>query len=113
MTWVVKTKEERRHARDLQSVFDILKQHKLRLNAMCAFRMGSGKFFRYMITTQGIEVNLDQIIAIQQLRSPGNPKEIQKLTSMIAMLRRFVSRSTDRCRPLCQLLKKWKGFRWT
>lgn len=35
---VVKTKEEGTHARDLQSVFDILKQHKLRLNAKkCAF----------------------------------------------------------------------------
>lgn len=63
-----------------------------------------------MITTRGIELNLDQIMAIQQLHQPNNPKEVQKLIGMIAALNRFVLRSTDRCRPFHQLLKKWKGF---
>lgn len=55
---VVKTKESRGHERDLVEVFDILRQHKLGLNVeKCVFRVGSGKFLGYMITTQGIEVN--------------------------------------------------------
>ena len=63
---VVKTKESGRHARDLVEVFDILRQHKLCLNAKkCSFGVGLGKFLGYMITTRGIEVNPDQIIAIQ------------------------------------------------
>ena len=42
---VVKTKEKVRHANDLKKVFDILRQHKLRLNKeKCAFGVGSGKF---------------------------------------------------------------------
>ena len=32
---------------------------------------------------------------------------------MNAALNRFISRSTDRCRPFFQLLNKWKGFEWT
>ena len=32
---------------------------------------------------------------------------------MTAALNRFISRSTDRCRPFFQLLNKWKGFEWT
>ena len=32
---------------------------------------------------------------------------------MTATLNRFISRSTDRCRPFFQLLNKWKGFEWT
>ena len=32
---------------------------------------------------------------------------------MIAALNRFISRSTDRCRPFFLLLNKWKGFKWT
>ena len=32
---------------------------------------------------------------------------------MITALNRFISRSTDRCRPFFQLLNKWKGFEWT
>ena len=32
---------------------------------------------------------------------------------MTTALNRFISRSTDRCRPFFQLLNKWKGFEWT
>ncbi|XP_030925024.1 uncharacterized protein LOC115952080 [Quercus lobata] len=31
---------------------------------------------------------------------------------MIAILNRFISRSTDRCRPFYLLINKWKGFEW-
>lgn len=65
-----------------------------------------------MITNQGIEVNPDQIRAIQQLTPLSNPKDMQKLTGMIATLNHFVSRLTDKCRVFFQLLKKWKGFQW-
>ena len=63
---VVKTKEIVRHAYDLMEIFNILRQHKLRLKEeKCAFRVGLGKFLGYMITMRGIEVNPDQITAIQ------------------------------------------------
>ena len=64
---------------------------------MC-FGVGLSKFLGYMITTRGIEVNLDQITAIQQLNLLGNPKEVQRLIEMIAALNWFISRSTDRCK---------------
>ena len=47
------------------------------------------------------------------MQPPRNPKEVQKLTGMIAALNRFISRSADRCRPFFLLLHKWKGFEWT
>ena len=57
---VVKNKQEVRHIEDLQGVFKVLRQHKLRLNTeKCAFGMGAGKFLGYLITNQGIEVNPD------------------------------------------------------
>lgn len=34
------------------------------------------------------------------------------LTGIIAVLNCFVSKSTNRCWPFYQLLKKWKGFQW-
>ena len=66
-----------------------------------------------MVTHRGIEVNLNQIKAINNLQSPRNPKEVQKLTGMAAALNRFISRSADRCRPFFLLINKWKGFEWT
>ena len=66
-----------------------------------------------MVTHRGIEVNLDQIKAINNLQPPRNPKEVQKLTGMMAALNRFISRSADRCKPFFLLLHKWKKFEWS
>ena len=111
---VVKSKVVSEHVRDFTNIFVILRKHKLHLNAYkCSFEVGSGKFLGYMVTHRGIEVNPDQIKAINSLQPPWNPKEVQKLTGMIAVLNRFISRSVDRCRPFFLLLHKWKGFEWT
>ena len=108
---VVKSKLESEHVNNLGNSFEILRRHKLRLNAFkCSFHVGSRKFLVYMITHHGIEVNPNQIKAINNLQPPWNPKEVQKLTGMIAALNRFISRSADRCIPFFQLLNKWKGF---
>ena len=111
---VVKSKIVSKQVGDLINIFEILKGHKLRLNASkCFFGVGSGKFLCYMVTHWGIEVNPDQIKAINNLQHPWNSKEVQKLTGMKAALNRFISRSADRCRPFFLLMNKWKGFEWT
>ena len=110
---VVKSKQEVRHIEDLYGVIEVLRKHKLRLNAeKCAFGVGVGKFLGYLITGQGIDVNPDQIEAMKHLKSLSNPKEVQVLTGMLAALNRFISKFADRCRPFYQLLKRWKGFQW-
>ena len=109
---VVKSKVVSEHLGDLGNIFEVLRKYKLRLNASkCSFGMGSGKFLGYMVTHRGIEVNLDQIKAINNLQSPRNPKEVQKLTGMTTALNRFISRSADRCRPFFLLINKLKGFK--
>ena len=111
---VVKSKAVSEHVGDLTNIFEILRRHKLRLNASkCSFGVGSRKFLGYMVTHRGIEVNLNQIKAINSLQPPRNPKEVQKLTGMTATLNRFISRLVDRCKPFFLLLHKWKGFEWT
>lgn len=85
---------------DLGDVFAILKRHKLRLNAeKCAFGVGSGRFLGYIVTRRGIEADPNQIVAIQNLRPPTRIKEVQRLTGMAAALNRFISKSSEKCRP--------------
>ena len=111
---VVKGKLESEHINDLRNIFGILRRHKLRLNASnCSFGVGSGKFLGYMVTHHEIEVNPDQIKAINNLQPLRNPKEVLKVIRMTVALNRFISQSVDRCRPFFQLLNKWKGFEWT
>ena len=90
---VAKSKQEVRHIKDLQGVFEVL-----------------GKFLGYLITNRGIEVNPNQIEAVKRLKRPSNSKEVQVLTRMLAALNRFISKFTNRYQPFYQLLKKWRGF---
>ena len=95
---VVKSKQEARHIEDLQGVFKVLRQHKLRLNAeKCTFSLGDSKFLGYLITGRGIKVNLNQIEVVKCLKPSSN---------------QFISKFADRCWPFYQLLRKWKGFKW-
>ena len=111
---VMKSKLVSEHLTDLTSIFEILREHKLHLDASkCSFGVGSGKFLGYMVTHRRIEVNPNQIKAINSLQPPRNPKEVQKLTGMMAALNRFISRSAERCRPFFLLLHKWKEFEWS
>ena len=65
---VVKSKVESRHIDDLGNIFEILRKHKLHLNAAkCSFGVGSGKFLVYMVTYCGIEVDPNQIKAINNV----------------------------------------------
>ena len=74
---VMKSKMVSEHVRDLENIFEILRKHKLCLNASkCSFGVGSGKFMGYMVTHQGIEVNPNQIKAINSLQPLWNPKEV-------------------------------------
>ena len=75
------------HVGDIGNIFEILRKHKLHLNASkCSFGVGSSKFLGYMVTHREIEVNLDQIKAINILQPPRSPKEVHKLTGMTAVL---------------------------
>ena len=108
---VVKSKQESRHIEDLQGTFEVLWQHKLRLNAeKCIFGVGASKFLGYLITNWGIEINPDQIDAVRRLNPSSNLNEVQKLTGMLAAFNRFISKFADCCQPFYQFLKKWKGF---
>ena len=57
---VVNSKLVFEHVMDLTRIFEILREHNLRLNASkCSFGVGSGKFLGYIVTHRGIEVNPD------------------------------------------------------
>ena len=76
----------------------------------CAFGVSLEKFLGFIVNNRGIEANPDKIKVVLDMRPPSNIKEIQRLTRRIAALSLFVSRSSDKCRPFFQVLKK--AFHW-
>ena len=62
---VVKSKVVSEHVGDLGNIFEILKRHKLHLNASkCSFGVGSSKFLGYMSLTMELKSTL---IRLKQL----------------------------------------------
>ena len=103
---VVKSVKAADHVRDLEEVFSVLRKYGMKLNpAKCAFGIASGKFLGFLVSQRGIEVNLEKIKAILEMKSPRTVKEVQRLTGRVATLSRFTSRATDKCHPFFKILK--------
>ncbi|KFK32028.1 hypothetical protein AALP_AA6G190900 [Arabis alpina] len=79
----------------------------------CRFAVTSGEFLGYLVTHRGIEANPKQIVALIQMASPRNKREVQRLTRRVAALNRFISRSTDKCLPFYNKLRGNKQFEWS
>lgn len=110
---LVKAPKRADHIKNLAEAFSLLRQYHMKLNpSKCTFGVSSGRFLGYLVTERGIEAHPRQIIAILEMKSPSTVKEIQSLTGRAAALNRFLSRSTDKCRPFFKALRKGQRDKW-
>ena len=110
---IVKSDSVQQHTIDWAEVFDRLRRYDMRLNPeKCVFGVEGGKFLGFMLTSRGIEVNLDKCQALENMRSPQNLEEVQRLVGRLTSLSRFMPRLADKIRPILKLMKKAKKFSW-
>ncbi|XP_019257724.1 PREDICTED: uncharacterized protein LOC109235935 [Nicotiana attenuata] len=65
---LVKSVKKEDHIDHLKKAFEILRQYGMKLNPeKCAFGVASGKFLGFLVSQRGIEVNPDQIKAIDTI----------------------------------------------
>ena len=84
----------------------------MKLNpAKCAFGVSFEKFLDYMVSSKGIEANLEKIQAILEIQSSKTMKQLQQLKGRLVALNRFISWSTDKCLPFFKILRK--AFEWS
>src|SRR4051812_41847866 len=55
----------------------------------------------------------EKVCAILRLKHPVHVHDVQKLTSCLAALSRFISRLGEKALPLYRLMKKSDKFEWT
>ena len=110
---LVKPKQRLDHVDHLQQTFDLLREYGMKLNPLkCAFGVSVGRFLCFMVTQRGIEANLTQLKAILQSSAPSSMKGIQQLTGRLAALGRFISRFTDRLKPVFTTLRGANCTEW-
>ena len=108
---LVKSTTAELHIAHLSKAFQILRNYNMKLNsAKCAFVVSTEKFLGFVVNHRGIEANPDKIKVVLDMPSPSSIKEVQRLMGRIASLSRFVSKSSDKCQPFFQVLKK--AFQW-
>ena len=111
---ITKSKISKEHVGHREETFELLRKYKMKLNPeKCAFGVQSGKFLGFTVSHRGIEANPEKIQAIVQMRSPRSLKEMQSLTGRLAALSRFISKTTDKCQPFFQVIRRGKKTEWT
>jgi len=106
---VVKSDSCQQRIKHLQEVFQVLRDHDMRLNPdKCAFGMKGGKFLDFMLTHRDVEANPEKCRAITKMRDLV--KEIQRLVGRCTTLSRFVPKLAEKTKLIVHLLRKASKF---
>lgn len=97
----------------LQKLFECLRKFRLRLNpAKCTFNVRSEKLLGFIISQQGIEVDLDKFRAIQEITALLIVREVRGFLGRLNYISRVISHMTATCEPMFQLLRKDQVVEW-
>ena len=76
----IKSRDKNDHLRDLRTMFDIMRAHRLKMNPTKFFLgVSSGKFLGFIVTSKGIHLDPDKVKAIQSMHPPKDLKELRGL----------------------------------
>jgi hypothetical protein len=103
---IIATKKKALHISDLVKTFANMHEANLKLNPeKCVFGVTRGKILGCIVSTKGIEANLDKIKAILQMQPPQTRKEVQKLTGRIVALNRYITKLAEGSLPCFSVLR--------
>ena len=89
---IVKSKDCEGHVLALRKFFERSWFYKLRLNPKkCTFGITSRKLLRFVVSQRGIEVDLEKIKAIVEMKPPRTEKEIRGFLGRIQYISRFIA----------------------
>ncbi|KAF3666057.1 hypothetical protein T459_07651 [Capsicum annuum] len=101
------------HITHLCCVFELLHQHSLVVKrSKCHFGQPSIAYLGHIISSIGLQVDLEKIRAIESWPCPILLKEVRGFLGLTGYYRRFVKGYTQLASPLTDLLKK-DSFVWS
>ena len=72
-----------------------------------------GTLLRFVISPEGITIDIGRIEAIKAIVLPHNKKAMQSFLRKINFVRRFISDFAEIVKPLQEMIKKDFNFKWT
>lgn len=71
-----------------------------------------GKFLGFIISKEGIQIDLERMEAISKITPPANKKSMQSFLGKINFVRRFISYFVEIVRPLQEMIKNDQLYKW-
>src|SRR5512136_2986103 len=107
-----KTKEE--HEEHLRLALEKLREHQLYAKfSKCEFWLSEVKFLGHVISSGGVAVDPSNVESVLSWKQPKNVSEIRSFLGLAGYYRRFIEGFSKLARPMTELLKKEKKFRWS
>jgi len=102
---LAKSKKEEDHVQVLRKLFERLWEFQLRLNPVqCLFRVKTGKLLSFMVSSQGIEVDLEKVKAIEDMSTLKIEKEVKCFLGSLNYIGQFIYQLTVTCELIFRLL---------
>ncbi|KAK3516723.1 hypothetical protein QTP70_022519, partial [Hemibagrus guttatus] len=103
------------HVRQVQEVLIRLQQHHLYVKLeKCEFHRATVTFLGYVISHQGVEMDMVKVWAVTEWPAPTTVQELQRFLGFANFYRRFIGNFSSVAGPLMSLLQgKPKRLTWT
>ena len=111
---LVYSKDAQEHEQHLKIVLQMLREKKLhaKLNK-CEVWLKEVSFLGYIVSAEGIRVDLTNIEAVVNWKPPRNVTKVRSFLGLVGYYIRFVKGFSIIASPLTNLLRKGIKFQWT
>jgi hypothetical protein len=111
---LVYSKKNEEHERHLRLIKEKLRENKFYAKfSKCEFWLSEVAFLGHIVSKKGFAVDPSKVTAVKEWEPPKNVGEIHSFLGLAGYYRRFIENFSKIAKPMTELLKKEKKFKWT